>query len=188
MLIHANYMFENYFTQNLKKDEKLMRIVHKHWASFIIPISKTFLILIIPFFLIFFLFSSVIGAIIFFIWVAAGFFYGIYSWLTWYFDSFIITDKRLINIDQKSLFTRSVSEVGINSVQDVTYEINGFLASAFNFGILRVATAAKNIMEIKGVEDPRALQGLIFELQQKSKKALSAKELIKMLERSRQAD
>lgn len=181
-------MFDNYFTQNLKKDEKLIKIVHKHWASFITSILKTFVILIIPFFLIFFLFSSLWGVIIFFLWVAGGLGYGIYQWLTWYFDSFIITSHRLVHIDQKSLFYRSVSETSISAVQDVTYEINGFFASAFNFGILRVATAAKNILEIKGVEDPKNLQELILDLQQKSKQTLSAQELVEMLEKNKNAN
>lgn len=178
-------MFDNYFTQNLKENEKLVLQVKKHWASFIVPILKTFIILIIPFFLFFFLFSSIWGMIIFFLWIAAGIAYGVYQWLTWYFDSVIITDKRIICLDQKSLFNRVVSEVGLASVQDVTYEINGFFASAFNFGILRVYTAAKNIIEIKNIPDPKSSQELIFDLRQKIKKTLSAQELVEMLEKNK---
>jgi hypothetical protein len=176
-------MFDSYFTQKLKDDEKLVLQAKKHIASFIIPILKTCVIVIIPFFLIFFLFSSVLGVIIFFLWVAAGLGYGVFQWLTWYFDSIIITDKRIICLDQKSLFNRVVSEVGIASVQDVTYEVNGFFASAFNFGILRISSAPK-VLEIKGVPNPKSLQELIFDLRQKTKKTLSAQELVEMLEKS----
>ncbi len=178
-------MFDNYFVQNLKENERLILQVKKHWASFIVSVLKTFIILIIPFFLIFFLFSSVLGIIIFFLWVTIVVAYGIYQWLTWYFDSIIITDKRIICIDQKSLFNRIVSEVSLASVQDFTYEINGFFSSAFNFGILRISTAAKNIIEIKNIPDPKSLQELIFDLRQKVKKTLSAQELVEMLEKNK---
>lgn len=162
-------MFDNYFTQNLKNDETLVKIVHKHWANFLIPLAQAATVTIIPFFLIFFLFSSAWGVIIFFAWVAFGLGYGVFQWLTWYFDSFIITNKRLIYIDQKSLFHRSVSEISVASIQDITYEIKGFLASAFNFGTMRISPASKTIMEVKGVEDPKVVQETIFQLQEKNR-------------------
>lgn len=180
-------MFDNYFTQNLKENEKLILQVKKHWASFIVSILKIFIILIIPFFLISFLFSSIWGVIIFFLWVAADIAYGIHQWLTWYFDSVIITDKRIICLDQKSLFNRIVSEISLASVQDVTYEINGFFALVFNFGILRVSTATKNVIEIKNIPNPKSLQELIFDLRQKIKKTISAQELVEILERTKKS-
>lgn len=179
-------MFSDYFSQNLKEGEKAVLVVRKHWASFIMPIFKTFLILIVPFFLSFFLFSSLLGVIIFFVWTSIGLAYGLYQWLCWYFDSFIITNQRIINVNQKRLFARSVSETNLANVQDVTYEINGFLASIFNYGTVRVQTAsALSLLEIPSVEKPKVVQELIMDLHQKVKKTLTAQELVEFLQETK---
>lgn len=179
-------MFDDYFSQNLKEEEKVIAIIRKHWASFLFPILKTFLILVIPFFGISFLFSSLPGVIIFFIWVSIGLAYGLYQWLTWYFDSFIITDQRIININQKRLFVRSVSETSLANVQDVTYEVSGFLASLFDYGTVRVQTASSGSeIEIASVEKPKKIQKQIMDLHQKAKKELTAQELIEFLQETK---
>jgi membrane protein YdbS with pleckstrin-like domain len=179
-------MFSDYFSQNLKEGEKMIVVARKHWASFILPIFKTFLILIIPFFFSFFLFSSLFGVIIFFIWMSFGFAYGLYQWLCWYFDSFVITNKRIININQKRLFARSVFEANLVHVQDVTYEINGILASIFNYGTVRVQTAAaSSSFEIPSVEKPKEVQELIMDLHHKAKNTLTAQELVEFLQETK---
>lgn len=175
-------MFDEYFKQELKEGEEIVTIVRKHWASFLPVIIKTFIILIIPFFLLAFLFSRWYGVIIFFVWVSVGFAYGLYQWICWYFDTFVITNLRIINIDQKRIFARSVSEAYLASVQDVTYEVAGFLPSAFNYGTVSVQTAgAKPTLQISSVENPKKLQELIMDLHRKAKTSLSAKELVEFL-------
>ncbi|NQU99488.1 MAG: PH domain-containing protein [Parcubacteria group bacterium] len=179
-------MFKDYFSQDLKDGEEVIRVVRKHWASFIWPVVKTFFILIIPFLLSAFLFSNYIGVIIFFVWVSIGLGYGLYQWICWYFDHFIITDQRIVNIDQKTLFARSVSESGLSNIQDVTYEINGFLASLFNYGTVKVMTASNNdSLEMAAIEKPKEVQETIMELHSKSKKDLSAQELVEFLEQNK---
>jgi len=179
-------MFKNYFLQDLKEGEEVIRVVRKHWASFIWPVVKTFLVLVIPFLLSAFLFSNYIGVIIFFVWVSIGLGYGLYQWICWYFDHFIITNMRIVNIDQKTLFARSVSESGLANIQDVTYEINGFLASLFNYGTVKVMTASNNdSLKMLAIENPKKVQEIIMELHNKSKKDLSAQELVEFLEQNK---
>jgi hypothetical protein len=179
-------MFKDYFSQDLKEGEEVIRIVRKHWASFVWPVTKTFLILIIPFLLSAFLFSNYIGIIIFFVWVSIGFGYGLYQWICWYFDHFIITNLRIVNVDQKTLFARLVSETGLINIQDVTYEINGFLASLFNYGTVKVMTASNNnTLEMKAIERPKEVQEIIMDLHRQSKKDLSAQELVEFLEQNK---
>ena len=179
-------MFKDYFSQDLKEGEEVIRVVRKHWASFIWPVVKTFLILIIPFLLSAFLFSNYIGVIIFFVWLSIGLGYGLYQWICWYFDHFIITNQRIVNIDQKTLFARSVSESGLSNIQDVTYEINGFLASLFNYGTVKVMTASNNdSLKMSAIEKPKEIQETIMDLHSKSKKDLSAQELVEFLEQNK---
>lgn len=179
-------MFNEYFSQKLKEDEEIVKVIRKHWASFIFPIFKTFLILIFPFIFSSFLFNSLIGVMIFFIWIGVGLAYGFYQWLCWYFDHFIITNQRIVNVNQKRLFSRSVSEASLSSIQDVTYEISGMFASIFNYGTVKVMTASSSdSIKMDSIERPKETQGLIMDLHKDAKKSLSAQELIDFLETSR---
>lgn len=179
-------MFKDYFSQDLKEGEEVIRIVRKHWASFMWPLFKTFLILIIPFFLSFLLFSNYIGIIIFLIWVSIGIAYGLYQWLCWYFDNFIITNQRIVNVNQKTIFSRIVSETGLTNIQDVTYEINGIFASLFNYGTVKVLTASSNdSLEMSSIENPKKVQELIMELHGQVKKDLSAQELVEFIQQNK---
>lgn len=179
-------MFKDYFSQDLKEGEEVIRIVRKHWASFVWPLCKTFLILIVPFFLSFILFSNYIGVIVFFVWISIGFAYGLYQWLCWYFDHFIITNQRIVNVNQKTIFSRIVSETGLTNIQDVTYEINGMFASVFNYGTVKIMTASSNdSLEMSSVEKPKKVQELIMELHGKVRKDLSAQELVEFIQENK---
>ena len=64
-----------------------------------------------------------IFAFIFFLFSIVGFFY---SYFTWERDKYIITDQRIVDVDQISLFTKSQKETMLDKIQDVTFKIKGF--------------------------------------------------------------
>jgi uncharacterized membrane protein YdbT with pleckstrin-like domain len=53
-----------------------------------------------------------------------------------------VTDKRIIDSEQHSFFSRKVSELHISRIQDVSVRTTGFLQTVFHFGDLVVQTAA----------------------------------------------
>ena len=55
----------------------------------------------------------------------------------------LVTDKNLIQIDQKSLFIRTVSRLSMSNVEDVTADMRGILQTIFNYGRLHVQTAGE---------------------------------------------
>lgn len=63
-----------------------------------------------------------------------------YHWISWYFSLFIVTNQRLRQISQRGFFNRSVIDVGISKIQNVSYNVPGFSAAAFGFGNLVVQT------------------------------------------------
>lgn len=73
-----------------------------------------------------------------------GFLVGIlvfaYAWMSWYFSVYIVTDQRIIHIEQKGFFNRQVVELGLDKVQNVNYEIAGFQATLFKYGTIIVQT------------------------------------------------
>lgn len=66
-----------------------------------------------------------------------------YAWVDYYLDLWIVTNDRIINIEQAGLFNRVISEQGIVRVQDVTSEVRGLLPTFLNYGHVYVQTAGE---------------------------------------------
>ncbi len=81
-------------------------------------------------------FDFIIGLIILFVFYTA-----FLTWTHYYLDSYIVTNQRVLTIDQIDFFHRKVSEADIGNVQDIEVIVNGFFASILNFGDVRVQTA-----------------------------------------------
>lgn len=88
------------------------------------------------------------------------------KWIEYYYDVWIITDRRLIDIEQKSLFNHITSELRLDKIQDVTFEVRGFLPSMFHYGNIYVQTAGA-VQRFSFEEIPRSQQikRLIIDLQ-----------------------
>jgi uncharacterized membrane protein YdbT with pleckstrin-like domain len=91
--------------------------------------------------------------------------FAFHSIVDYYLDVWIITDKRIIDIEQHGLFNREISEFNLNRVQDVTVEIRGILATLFDFGNLHVQTAGDHREFVfKQVPDPQKAKTTILQL------------------------
>ncbi len=66
-----------------------------------------------------------------------GFFY---FWMGWFFSIFIVTDQRIRQISQRGFFNRSVIDLGLSKIQNMTVDVPGFSAAIFGFGTIIVQT------------------------------------------------
>lgn len=82
------------------------------------------------------LFFFGVSAWILFLWVV--FFI---AWTNYYLDIFIITEKRIIDIEQIGLFSRDVAESRLENVEDIRVQITGVVPSLLDFGNLHIQTA-----------------------------------------------
>jgi len=88
-------------------------------------------------------------------------------WIDYYFDVWIITTERVINVEQKGMFSRRVSELSYAKVQDITTEVLGFLPSMLNYGDVYVQTAGEQERFVfRTVSDPYHIKNIIAEQQQ----------------------
>lgn len=88
------------------------------------------------------------------------------NWIEYYYDIWIITDRRLIDIEQKSLFNHVTSELRLNKIQDVTFEMKGFLPSMFHFGNIYVQTAGSvQRFSFEQIPQSQIVKRLIIDLQ-----------------------
>jgi hypothetical protein len=54
----------------------------------------------------------------------------------------IVTDTRILDIWQITFFNRKISELHLESIQDISVNTNGIIQSYFNFGNIDIQTAA----------------------------------------------
>jgi uncharacterized membrane protein YdbT with pleckstrin-like domain len=92
------------------------------------------------------------------------------SFIDYYLDIWIVTTKRILNIEQTGLFARVVSEVRLHRVQDVTSSIRGFWATMLNFGQLDVQTAGDRlIISFEQIPNPTKISKSVLELSEKDR-------------------
>ncbi len=66
-----------------------------------------------------------------------------HNWVDYYLDIWIVTNERLLNIEQEGLFSRVISETNISKVQDVTSEVRGKLQTFLDFGNVHIQSAGE---------------------------------------------
>lgn len=91
------------------------------------------------------------------------FFYSYF--IDFYLDLLVVTNDRLVDVEQRGLFARSISEVDLFQIQDITSEVHGVFASLFNYGVLKIQTAgATQNFIIPDVPHPHHLRQAILDL------------------------
>ncbi len=75
--------------------------------------------------------------------------------LHWYFNIYIITNQRVIDIDFNNLLFKAISAAELSKIEDVTYQQGGFFHSFFDFGDVFIQTAGTvNNFEFEAVASP----------------------------------
>ncbi len=83
-------------------------------------------------------------------------------WADYYLDIWIITSQRIIDINQKGLFNREVSEFMLDKVQDVSVEIPNMMATLMKYGNLKIQTAGDRTFEINEIPNFYEAKNLII--------------------------
>lgn len=85
--------------------------------------------------------------------------------LLWFFNVFLITDERIIDVDFHSVVQKDVSTAKIDKIQDITLSTTGAFASFFDYGTVFVQTSAeKNEFEFDNVPHPSKVAALLNEM------------------------
>ena len=162
--------------------EKVEHIVRRHWVTFIPVILFFILLLILPFGAYWLLLNSassylndpvyhtagILFASIYYLSVVL-FFYTYF--VAFHLDLWIVTNDRLLDVEQKTLFARTISEVDLYQIQDASSEVNGFFPSIFNYGNIYLQTAgAVPKFIFRDVHDPNGLRQAIITLAAEDKK------------------
>lgn len=142
----------------LKDGEKIILVIRKHWFVMARTVIVFFVLLFIPAVVLAllpalgqFLDISSLGPFINFLsalylMMLLAFLY--LTWMDYYLDMWIITNERIIDVEQFGLFSREISEIPISRVQDVTIEVHGIIETILKFGTIRIQTAGEREFSI----------------------------------------
>lgn len=101
------------------------------------------------------------------LWYLVTMLYTFESFIVWYFNVYIITDKRLIDVDFKGLWGKRISEALLDSVEDVSYETHQFWHILFDYGDIFMQTAAeKTEFEFHSIPKPGIVHDKLTDLVQ----------------------
>mgnify|MGYP001592525074 CR=1 FL=1 len=155
---------------HLEPNEELLMVIRRHWFALFRHLAMLFGLLIVPS-----LFFSVAGFycgfpqqvqslinFAFSLYILGLIVYAFIIWTNYYLDVWIITDKRLIDIEQRTLFSRTISELPMSKIQNVTLEIPGFIATILKFGNLKVETASQSTFIIREAPNVYKAKDLIL--------------------------
>lgn len=88
-----------------------------------------------------------------------------HQWIDSYLDVWIVTNRRLVDIEQNGLFSRRISELSLSKIQDVTSEVNGKIQTFLDYGNLLVQTAGEQKQfEFEGVGKPATVARALMHL------------------------
>lgn len=182
----------------LDAGESVALVIRKHWLIFARDVSATLALGALPFLLwwacvvlgiipagqsLVFAIGHYLGLVwLLVVWLALFVF-----WTEYYLDLWIITDRRIFNIQQRGLFHREASTCDLERVQEVIIRTDNFLQTLFHYGTVEILTAGPTDDSIRaeGIPHPERIRQLVrpgaevfSELQNKNK---TQKQLLHMV-------
>lgn len=92
------------------------------------------------------------------------------DFLGWYFNVYIVTDERVIDIDFYNLIYKEISDTEIENIEDITVTVGGVLQTVFNYGMVEIQTAAQTPQfEFEYVPQPSKVSEVLKQLQLEEK-------------------
>lgn len=143
----------------------LLRHVLLYVVLFLLPLAAYF---IINSYLPFFIENAIASDLL----ILVMFLYFLYVWLflyrgflDYFLDIWIVTNYRILSIEQSDLFHRTIAEQKLFRIQDVTSQQKGFLPTFLNYGDVFIQTAAEQTrFTFEQVPDPHRIARQITQL------------------------
>lgn len=170
-------------------EEEIYFILHRHPITFIKFLIFFLVLAAVPFTLYFMLntlFPEIIQTeSVYTVGVLAGSIYYLSillflytKFIDFYLDVWIVTSQKIVDIIQAHLFSRNISELDLDRIQDVTTNVSGILPTIFDFGNLSITTASGNTSIVfQSVPDPTKVRKKIIKLSDLNKRKNKHKQL-----------
>jgi hypothetical protein len=151
---------------DLEEGEHVVLEVRRHMIVFYARVLFLVLLFFVPLFLSPFIVAlidrmageaigSVVFGFLFTLWLLAMWLTFFFQWTDYYLDVWVITNKRLFDIEQIGIFTREISVLRLENLQDTTIEMHGIVATLLKYGNVHIHTAGESHdITIKNAANP----------------------------------
>ena len=101
------------------------------------------------------------------LWIAlGGFVLGLllffYHWIGWYYSIFIVTNQRIQQTSQSGIFGKSVIDLSLSKIQNISYNVPGMSGELFGFGTIVLQTYVGDLI-IDKVHQPEEIYNKLQE-------------------------
>ena len=155
--------YNRYSAVKLLPDEQIIKVFRKHWFIFLLDVLLVILAALIPF-AVYFLpkeWTQLIKSItpflstLYLAWSVILFFGILVMATTYFFDIWVLTNKRLIDVDQINLFKRDISEIRLEHIVDLNIKIFGIINTFLKIGTVEVeSSGAVKEFSLRNIADP----------------------------------
>jgi hypothetical protein len=174
--LSAFYFYPDHIDfESRSKEEKIVLLLRQHLIVNVKWILVTILLLFVPATMAAFgVFSSLpVGfeLVITMAWYLITLAYAFENFLSWFFNVYIVTNMRVVDVDFYNLIYKEVSDANLDKIQDVTYNMGGVARTIFNYGDVFVQTAAEVAeFDFVAVPNPDKVAKIIEDLITKDKR------------------
>ncbi|MEK7673382.1 MAG: hypothetical protein AAB373_05880 [Patescibacteria group bacterium] len=156
-----------FFERYLDDGERIIEVAHRHILVYKINAAKTsFFGVTLPLILYFFFFQTAIW--FFGIWVFVGLFGLGYHFINWYFDAWLLTNFGVVDIDRDGFFNMSSTRVDYHMIEGISYTINGFWRTVFNYGQITIdKLGSKTSVMLEDAANPKYIERKVLEYQER---------------------
>ena len=147
----------------LRQNEELIKVARRH-KFFLMPI--------------FFSWPMLIAALLFVRYLFKFDFFGYWAWtlvvaslaatliilykyFIWRNNALIITNQRVVENEQRGFFSKTVTELLFRDIREIAYSKEGMNASVYDYGDLKIRTAADDDIIIEKIAEPDEVVELI---------------------------
>lgn len=156
-------------------DEKVLIVARRHWTVYTSALSIAFVIYVLE--VIVFLsiehigffeknqWAKAVSVVLFSVFLLFATLFIFINWLVNYLNVQIVTDSHIVDIDQSGLFSRKISELSLDEIQDISATKKGVIQSSLDYGDICIQTAGeKPNFNFEKVPEPHELARKIMEI------------------------
>lgn len=164
---------------DFKEHERVVAVIRHHWFVLFRDVFGVAFLFFLPFFVIPLFWSIAVqagsvpsvpgGVVLFFasMWALLMWNFIFTKWTDFYYDIWVITNWRIVDINQIGMFKRSVATIlTLDHIQDVEAQTHSVIGTFLNFGNIQVQTAAAHReFSMLDVANPTSVVQIIREAQ-----------------------
>lgn len=101
--------------------------------------------------------------------VLLGVLCGVYSYILWYFSYYLVTNERIRQVRQKGIFKKSVVDLELDKIHNISFEVPGIWGGIFGYGTIMIQTQVGDLI-LSSVSKPEKIYNRLQDVVKKAER------------------